>query len=81
MGLDIRLPIGFLFITLGMILGIFGVFSDSTIYSRSFGINVNLYWGTLLLGFGIAMAIFGQRGAAAARSRGDSAGSPLDAEP
>ena len=29
--------------------------SDKAIYARSLGINVNLYWGLVLLAFGLVM--------------------------
>lgn len=65
MNLDIRLPIGMLFSTLGALLAIFGLFSDRAIYERSLGININLWWGLALLAFGILMLFFGRRGSAA----------------
>jgi uncharacterized membrane protein YfcA len=40
----------------------FGAASGSAIYQRSLGINVNLYWGLVLLAFGIIMALLGRRG-------------------
>jgi hypothetical protein len=55
MGLDIRLPIGLLFIALALVLIIFGAASDPGLYARSLHINVNLAWGAVLLVFGIAM--------------------------
>ena len=61
MGLDIRLPIGLLFSTLGALLVGFGAFSNKGIYERSLGINVNLAWGAVLLAFGIIMLIIGRR--------------------
>ena len=42
MGLDIRIPIGLMFTLLGVLLTVYGVFSDKAIYQRSLGINVNL---------------------------------------
>ena len=55
MGLDIRLPIGMLFTVLGILLTLFGAFSDRALYERSLGINVNLRWGLVLLVFGASM--------------------------
>lgn len=60
MGLDVRLPIGALFIVLGLILTSFGVASDKALYERSLGININLEWGLVMLGFGLIMAILGR---------------------
>jgi len=60
---DIRLPIGILFTLLGLVLVTYGLTSDPSIYQRSLGINVNLWWGLALLAFGVPMWIV-------ARSRG-----------
>lgn len=71
MNLDVRLPIGAMFALLGAILVVYGLASDQAIYARSLGINVNLWWGLVLLAFGVVMLGFALRG----RRRGD-AGSP-----
>ena len=55
MKLDLRLPIGMMFSILGSLLAVFGLVSDSAIYTRSLGINVNLWWGLVLLVFGLFM--------------------------
>lgn len=52
MGLDVRLPMGLLFSTIGLALVAFGALSDPAIYQRSLGVNVNLIWGSVLLAFG-----------------------------
>lgn len=70
MGIDIRLPIGMLFTVIGVILSLFGAVSDRAIYQRSLGINVNLYWGLVLLLFGVIMLVLGRRGMRAARLSG-----------
>lgn len=64
MGLDIRLPIGAMFTALGLLIGGYGVVTsgDGTTYSRSLGINVNLWWGLVMLVFGVTMLIAGRRG-------------------
>ena len=62
MGIDIRLPIGFIFALVGILLTAFGAASNSAIYQRSLGINVNLDWGLVLLAFGIIMVLLGRRG-------------------
>jgi hypothetical protein len=61
-GIDIRLPIGLVFSLVGLLLTAFGVAGNSAIYQRSLGINVNLYWGLVLLAFGIVMVALGRRG-------------------
>ena len=62
MGLDIRLPIGFLFAIFGVLLIAYGVLSDPAIYQRSLGININLEWGIVMLVFGGIMLLLGRRG-------------------
>ena len=59
MRLDLRLPIGLLFSLFGVILVVYGLVSDSGLYGRSLGINVNLWWGLVLLAFGLIMLFFG----------------------
>jgi hypothetical protein len=61
MNLDIRVPIGMLFLLLGVLLVGQGVLGDPTIYRRSLNININLWWGVVLLVFGGAMLFFGRR--------------------
>jgi len=63
MGLDIRLPIGAMFTLFGLLLFVYGLVSDKSIYQRSLGLNVNLGWGAVLLVFGIVMLVLGRRGA------------------
>lgn len=63
MGLDIRIPIGGLFVVLGALLAGYGLFSNPAIYQRSLGIDVNLWWGVVLLVFGIAMLALAWRAA------------------
>ena len=73
MGLDIRLPIGLMFAILGVVLIIAGLTLDSSVYRRSLGINVNLWWGFVLAAFGAGMLILGRRGGSAMK--------PTDASP
>ena len=60
MGLDIRLPIGFLFSLFGVLLITYGMFSDRSIYQRSLNININLEWGIVMLVFGAIMLLLGR---------------------
>ena len=55
MNLDLRLPIGLMFTIFGVLLTGFGLLSDTAIYARSLGVNVNLWWGLVLLVFGLVM--------------------------
>lgn len=51
--LDVRLPMGLLFLTLGLILAGYGVMADPAIYAKhSLGQNVNLTWGVNFALFG-----------------------------
>jgi hypothetical protein len=52
MNLDLRLPIGWMFTAIGAMLVVYGLISDQAIYAKSLGINVNLWWGVVLLLFG-----------------------------
>ena len=67
MNLDLRLPIGLMFGIFGAMLALFGMLSDRAIYARSLGINVNLWWGLVLLAFGIVMLTFALRARRAPR--------------
>ena len=53
--LDVRIPIGGMFSIFGIVLIVYGLLSDPAIYQRSLGINVNLWWGFVLLVFGLLM--------------------------
>ncbi len=62
MRLDIRLPIGLMFAVIGAFLVVYGVaLSDKAIYERSLGININFWWGAILLAFGVVMFWLGPR--------------------
>ena len=61
MQLDLRLPIGLMFSIFGALLTLFGLVGDHAIYARSLGINVNLWWGLVLLLFGLVMLAFAIR--------------------
>ena len=61
MNLDLRLPIGLLFTVFGVLLTGFGLSSDDAIYARSLGININLWWGLVLLVLGLVMLFLGLR--------------------
>jgi hypothetical protein len=60
MDMDIRIPIGLLFVILGAILAILGIVTanDAELYARSLGRNVNLWTGLLMLVFGGLMLLF-----------------------
>lgn len=60
MATDIRLPIGWLFSTLGVILVVYGLSTQgSAIYARSESVNINLWWGLIVLVFGLLLLWLG----------------------
>ena len=62
MGLDIRIPLGLIFLAIGGIMAIFGAFtSGNAMYEQSLGINLNLLWGGLMVVFGAIMFFVGKR--------------------
>jgi len=67
MNFDLRLPIGIMFSLLGAILVVFGLVTrGGDMYAaHSLGININFWWGLVLLVFGILMLL----GAALARNK------------
>lgn len=62
MGLDIRIPLGLIFlITGGLISGYGLVTRGSAMYAKSMDINLNLTWGALMFVFGLIMFLVGRR--------------------
>jgi len=62
MGLDIRLPLGLIFLIIGAIMTAYGVFTwGSPIYASSMGINLNVIWGAVMLAFGGLMLVLSRR--------------------
>jgi multisubunit Na+/H+ antiporter MnhG subunit len=62
MGLDIRIPLGLIFLIIGGIMAVFGLVSrNSALYERSLGVNLNLTWGLLMFLFGLVMFVVGRR--------------------
>ena len=64
MNLDLRIPMGLMFSIIGVILTGFGAATNgrADLYARSLGINANLWWGIVLLIFGLLMFQMGRRG-------------------
>jgi multisubunit Na+/H+ antiporter MnhG subunit len=64
MKMDLRIPMGMLFTLTGTILAAFGLSTrnQSDFYARSRGIDMNLWWGIVLLAFGVAVLTLGRRG-------------------
>ena len=62
MGLDIRIPLGLMFLITGGMMTVYGFFTrGSAIYDRSLGIDINLIWGAVMFVFGIVMFLLGRR--------------------
>jgi hypothetical protein len=62
MGLDIRIPLGLIFLIVGGIMTVFGfVTRHSAIYGRSLDVNLNLGWGLIMFLFGLVMYLVGRR--------------------
>ena len=62
MGLDIRFPLGLIFLLLGIIMVGYGAATHgSAIYQMSGGININVVWGSVMLLFGGGMIIAARR--------------------
>jgi len=72
-GLDIRLPIGGMFAVVGLIIAIYGLATggDERMYARALGVNINLWWGLIMLAFGVLMLALGRRGSRERGSRPD----------
>jgi hypothetical protein len=63
--LDVRWPIGTLFVALGLLLSGYGLATaDNTEqYARSLSVNVNLWWGLVMLVFGLVLLLAARAGA------------------
>jgi hypothetical protein len=61
--MDLRLPIGGLFVMLGVLVGGYGVATngDAAHYEQSLGININLWWGLVMLVFGAVLLLLALR--------------------
>ena len=70
-GLDLRIPIGGLFAVLGVVLAGYGVATagNAAQYARSGGLNINLWWGLVLLAVGVLFLLAARRGARFAGAR------------
>jgi len=61
--LDLRLPIGGLFVMLGLLLMGYGLVtaSDTAQYVRSGGLNINLWWGLVMFVTGALFLFLARR--------------------
>ncbi len=62
--LDLRYPIGGLFAALGVLLAAFGgvTASNTAMYEKSGGLNINLWWGIVLLVTGLIFLLLARNG-------------------
>jgi hypothetical protein len=74
MGLDIRVPIGLMFAILGALLSVYGIITsgDEMYAQRSLGLNMNLWWGLVMLAFGLVFLWIARRGAPTTRPTSES---------
>ncbi len=68
MALDLRIPIGLLFGLLGLLLAVYGLATGPDVYQKSLGINVNAWWGLVMVVFGALMLVLARRAARRAAS-------------
>ena len=61
MHIDIRTPLGLLFCAIGLLLMAVGLLADPATFERSLAININLWWGLAMTGFGAAMLWLARR--------------------
>ena len=57
--LDVRWPIGTLFAILGLLLAGYGLATagNTEQYARSLSVNVNMWWGLVMLAFGLVLLL------------------------
>lgn len=62
MQLDVRYPMGLLFLVLGVILLVHGFTTEPELYAKhSLGQNVNVLWGAIFAAFGAVMWLLSRR--------------------
>jgi hypothetical protein len=50
---DLRIPLGWLFFVLGLLLIVAGLRATPAADARSLGININLVWGVVMIAFAL----------------------------
>ncbi|MGA2205384.1 MAG: hypothetical protein ABSG10_01510 [Terracidiphilus sp.] len=60
---DARISMGMLFTLMGTVLTAFGVatHANTAVYAKCMGIDANLWWGLVLLVFGVVAMFLGRR--------------------
>ena len=64
MNLDLRVPVGLMFSIFGFILLVVGLVGGPALTEKSLGVNINLWWGLVMLVFGglmLAMSRMGRK--------------------
>ena len=76
MHLDVRIPAGMMFSITGSVLTALGVATRNKpeIYTRSMGIDANLWWGLVLLFFGLIVLSLGRKGQGVIEKQREKAG-------
>jgi len=61
---DARISMGMMFTLIGTILAAYGLATreQALVYVKSLGIDANLWWGLVLLAFGVVVMFMGRRG-------------------
>ena len=64
MEIDLRIPLGMMFSMMGAVLSAFGLATRTRpdLYIKSLGINGDIWWGLVILIFGIIVLNLGRRG-------------------
>ena len=63
MSFDIRLPIGLLFLAIGLLLAGLGLIGDpARLGTAALGVNIDLVWGVALSLFGLVMLVLTRLG-------------------
>lgn len=58
MSFDVRLPIGLLFLAIGLLVAGAGLMGDPKVLeAHSAGVNIDLIWGSVMAGFGALMLV------------------------
>jgi len=64
MNFDLRIPVGLMFSVFGLILTGVGLLGGPELAQKSLGINMNLWWGLVMLVFGLLMLLLAFRASA-----------------
>jgi protein-S-isoprenylcysteine O-methyltransferase Ste14 len=67
MVLDVRWPMGAMFVLLGAVLVVTGLMAPAAANERSLGVNITLWWGLVMLLLGAAMLGLAARARARAK--------------